>query len=289
VTGSQPVKIAEVTDRLPLRDLPPAPETAVKLTIAIPVREDSPDLADVVKNALAVDYGCPVEILVVQPPGRAAPSAAPAPAASGLRSAATRDNRSGPPGEARGPERSLGASGAPGPAQAEASADAMDSFADDPRVRVVAGPVAGAAQGDHLVELDAWQEYDPKDIPRLLEPVRAGHATVVFGRRMFGTYSGNRLWYVVGNKLLTMAGNVIFNCYLSDLETGYKLMPVDLYRSLGVTGDAAVTGRLLRRGIRPYEVPVSYRGRPAGQGSGIRWWNRAGALLILLRERVRPV
>jgi len=242
VTGSQPAKIAEVTDRLPLRDLPPAPETAVKLTIAIPVREDSPDLADVVKNALAVDYGCPVEILVVQPPGRAAPTQ-------------------------------------------------LDAFADDPRVRLITTDeaVAGAAQGDHLVELDAWQEYDPKDIPRLLEPVRAGHATVVFGRRMFGTYSGNRLWYVVGNKLLTTAGNVIFNCYLSDLETGYKLMPVDLYRSLGVTGDAAVTGRLLRRGIRPYEVPVSYRGRPAGRGSGIRWWNRAGALLILLRERLRPV
>jgi hypothetical protein len=232
--------IAEVTDGLPLRDLPAVPETTVKLTIVIPLREDSPDLADVVKNALAVDYGCPVEILVVQPSGRPAPTQ-------------------------------------------------LDPFADDPRVRVVAGPVADVADGDLLVELDAWQEYDPKDIPRLLEPVRAGHATVVFGRRMFGTYSGNRLWYVVGNKLITTAGNVIFNCYLSDLETGYKLMPVDLYRSLRVTGAAALTGRLLRRGIRPYEVPVSYRGRPAGRSSGIRWWNRAGALLILLRERLRPV
>jgi hypothetical protein len=218
----------------------------VTLTIAIPLHGDSPDFADVIKNALAVDYGCPVEVLAVQPAGNPAPGG-------------------------------------------------LDPFDDDPRVRVITAeqgalPAAvEAAGGDHLIVLDAWQEYDARDIPRLLEPARAGLATVVFGRRMFGAYSGNPFWYVIGNKLITTAANIIFNCYLSDLETGYKLAPVDLYRSLGAGGDAALTGRLLRRGIRPYEVPVSYRGHPAGPGSGIRWWNRLGTLVILLRERLRPV
>jgi dolichol-phosphate hexosyltransferase len=224
----------------------------VKLTIAIPLHGDSPDLTDVVKNALAVDYGCPVEVLIVRRPGQPASA----------------DN---------------GAFGV------------LDAFDDDPRVRLITAEgwalaaAAEAADGDHLVELDAWQEYDPEDIARLLEPARAGHATVVFGRRMFGAYSGNPFWYVVGNKLITIVGNIIFNCYLSDLETGYKLMPVALHRSLQASGDTALTGRLLRRGLRPYEVPVFYRGHPAGQGGRLRWWNRIGALAILLRERLRPV
>src|SRR5690242_3002815 len=151
-------------------------------------------------------------------------------------------------------------------------AAALDAV-DDPRVRLISAddnadgdPVraaATAATGDYLVTLDADLRYDPKDIPRLLEPIRAGHTTVVYGSRRFGSHSGNSFWYVLGNKALTTAANIIFNCYLSDLETGYKLMPVAIYRSLprqprGPVADAAVTGTLLRRGIRPFEVPVSY-------------------------------
>jgi len=226
----------------------------VKLSIVIPVHDDGPELIDVVKGALAVDYGCQVELLVVQREG------------------------------SRPPE-SLGA---------------VD---DDPRIRLLTADrcnrhalrvAADAATGDYLIALDAGQEYDPADIRKLLRAVADDRQAVVFGTRMFGTYSGTRFWSVVGDKLITTAGNVIFNCYLSDLETGYKLMPVTLYRSLDVkpgrfAGDAALIGKLLRRGIRPYEVPVSYHARPAGERREIRWWNRVEALAILVRERFRRV
>jgi hypothetical protein len=116
---------------------------------------------------------------------------------------------------------------------------------------------------------------------------------VVYGSRRFGSHSGNSFWYVLGNKALTTAANIIFNCYLSDLETGYKLMPVAVYRSLprqprGPVTDAAVTGTLLRRGIRPFEVPVSYHsgfGRVSPSTSPRP--RRIRALLVLMRERLR--
>ena len=228
----------------------------MKLSIVMPVYDADPRLADTVKQALAVDYGCELE-LVVSGQGRSAPGSA------------------------------------------------LDAV-DDRRVRVVDAtddPVraaAAVATGDYLVVLDADLRHDPRDIPRLLEPVRAGHATVVYGNRLFGSHSGNSFWYVVGNKVLTTAANVMFNCYLSDLETGYKLMPLALYRSLdsgprraGAGADAAITGRLLRRGIRPFEVPVSYRASagPTPE-SGARQKRparrrRTRAMLILLRERLR--
>jgi dolichol-phosphate hexosyltransferase len=225
-------------------------ETTVKLSIVIPVYDAEARLADTVKHALAVEYGCDLELLVAH---RGTPAVVPA--------------------------------------------------LDDPRVRVIDAAdddplraAAAVATGDYLVALDADLRYDPEDIPRLLEPVRAGHTSVVYGSRLFGSHSGDSFWYVIGSKALTTAANIIFNCYLSDLETGYKLMPVALYRSLprlphGAVADAAVTGTLLRRGVRPFEVPVSFHAgsRPvsgrAARRSSPR--GRGRALLILLWERFR--
>ena len=97
----------------------------------------------------------------------------------------------------------------------------------------------------------------------------------------------------MGNKLITTAANILFNCYLSDLETGYKLMPVEMYRGLRIKSDgfgmeAEVTGKMLRRGIQPYEVPISYRARSREEGKKITWLDGVEALWILLRERIRP-
>src|SRR5262249_6711632 len=172
---------------------------------------------------------------------------------------------------------------------------------DDPRVRGIEADdplraAATVATGGYLVALDADLRYDPEDIPRPLEPVRAGHTTAGNVRRPVGVPDGEPLWYVIGSKALTTAANIIFNCYLSDLETGYKLMPVTLYRSLprlphGAVGDAAVTGTLLRRGVRPFEVPVSFHAgsRPVSERAARRSppRRRGRALLILLRERLR--
>jgi hypothetical protein len=126
----------------------------------------------------------------------------------------------------------------------------------------------------------------------LLQPVLDGHATIVYCNRTFGSHSSFSFWYVMGNKTVTTAANLLFNCYLGDLETCFKLMPVELYRSLGVRSqgfgmEAEVTGKLLRRQYRPYEVPISYRARSREEGKKITWRDGVEALWILGRERVR--
>jgi glycosyltransferase involved in cell wall biosynthesis len=174
---------------------------------------------------------------------------------------------------------------------------------DDARVTVVTHPrnqgkgagikdAVAHATGDYMVILDADLEYDPQDIPRLLDPVLDGRAEVVYGNRTFGSHSSFSFWYVMGNRAVTTAANMMFNCYLGDLETCFKLMPLALYRSLDVKSkgfgmEAEVTGKLLRRGLRPYEVPISYRARTREEGKKITWRDGVEALWILARERVR--
>jgi glycosyltransferase involved in cell wall biosynthesis len=174
---------------------------------------------------------------------------------------------------------------------------------DDPRIRVIQHErnqgkgaaiktAAKSATGDFMVILDADLEYDPEDIPRLLKPVLDGDVQVVYGNRTFGSHASFSFWYVMGNKAVTTAANMLFNCYLGDLETCFKLMPVELYQSLEIKSrgfgmEAEVTGKLLRRKIRPYEVPISYRARSREDGKKITWRDGVEAFWILLRERLR--
>lgn len=148
------------------------------------------------------------------------------------------------------------------------------------------------ATGDHMVICDADLEYDPADIPALLRPVLDGEAQVVYGTRRFHSHTSYSYWYVLGNKGVTTFANVLFNCYISDLETCFKLMPVSLYRELDVRAagfgmEAEVTGKLLRRGIRPYEVPISYTARSREQGKKLTWRDGVEALWLLSRIRLR--
>jgi dolichol-phosphate hexosyltransferase len=149
---------------------------------------------------------------------------------------------------------------------------------------------AATAAGDYLIMCDADLEYAPAEIPSLLAPVLAGQADVVYGTRTFGSHNAYSYAYVLGNKGVTTFANVLFNCYISDLETCFKLMPTALYRRLNIreTGfgmEAEVTGKLLRRGFRPYEVPISYKARSREAGKKLTWRDGAEALWILLRER----
>jgi glycosyltransferase involved in cell wall biosynthesis len=153
---------------------------------------------------------------------------------------------------------------------------------------------ASNATGDYVVILDADMEYDAADIPNLIRPVLEGRAEVVYGNRQFGSHSSFSFWYVMGNKGVTLAANIMYNSYISDVETCFKLMPLALYRQLDVksTGfgmEAEVTGKLLRRRIRPYEVPISYHARTREEGKKITAWDGVEALAILARERVRRV
>jgi glycosyltransferase involved in cell wall biosynthesis len=178
------------------------------------------------------------------------------------------------------------------------------SLGDDPRISVhmhernrgkgaAIRTASAAASGDYVIMCDADLEYSPAEIPSLLAPVIAGDAEVVYGTRTFGSHNAYSYAYVLGNKGVTTFANVLFNCYLSDLETCFKLIPTALYRDLGIreTGfgmEAEVTGKLLRRGIRPYEVPISYKARTRAAGKKLTWRDGAEALWILFRERFTP-
>ena len=150
------------------------------------------------------------------------------------------------------------------------------------------------APGTHILPFDADLEYTPKDIPRLVEPILTGRFDVVYGTRLFGyntVYQSFR--YAVGNKVLTTMTNILFDSFLSDLHTCLKLMPLDLFLSLdlrekGFGLDTELTAILLRLGVRPFEVPVSYYGRSHADGKKIRWHDGLACARILLRVRLRP-
>ena len=172
---------------------------------------------------------------------------------------------------------------------------------DDPRVTVhrhavnsgkgAAIRTAGTmATGDWIIMCDADLEYSPEEIPLLLQPVLRGEAQVVYGTRSFGSHNAYSFWYVMGNKGVTLCANLMFNAYISDLETCFKLMPLTLYRELDVQAagfgmEAEITGKLLRRGVRPYEVPISYKARSREEGKKLTWKDGVEAIWILARIR----
>jgi glycosyltransferase involved in cell wall biosynthesis len=150
---------------------------------------------------------------------------------------------------------------------------------------------AQAATGDYMVICDADLEYAPEEIPKLLEPVVRGDAQVVYGTRSFGSNTAFSFWYVLGNKAVTMFANAMFNTWISDLETCFKLMPLALYRELNIrsTGfgmEAEVTGKLLKQGHLPFEVPIRYKARRREEGKKLTWRDGVEAFLILAKVRL---
>jgi len=178
------------------------------------------------------------------------------------------------------------------------------SQVNDPRVIVLRHPdnqgkgaailsAASLATGTHILPFDADLEYVPEDIPRVLEPISRGRCDVVYGVRLSGCYTvyPNYL-YAAANRLLTCLANVLFNANLTDLHTCLKLIPLATLKSLnlrekGFGLDSEITAGLLRLGIRPFEVPVSYYGRSRADGKKIRWHDGVACARILLRVRLR--
>jgi glycosyltransferase involved in cell wall biosynthesis len=158
----------------------------------------------------------------------------------------------------------------------------LAEWAGDPRVTLVSHERNGGkgvavqtalahASGDYAAIMDADLEYDPADIAKLLEPVVAGEADVVFGSRGFESHSAFSFWYVIGNKGVTLAANLLFNSYLGDIMTCHKVMRTDIFRSLelkssGFDIEPEITGKLLAGGHQIYEVPVRYRARGRTEG-----------------------
>jgi len=142
-----------------------------------------------------------------------------------------------------------------------------------------------------VVIQDADLEYDPADYPKLISPIVRGRADVVFGTRGFAGHSAYSYWFVVGNRLVTFATNVLFNCFIQDMETGFKVMRTSLMRRLGLHGnrfdiEPEITGRILRLGYRIYEVPIEYVARTRAQGKKLTWRDGVTALWVLLRIRL---
>ncbi|NHC15941.1 glycosyltransferase family 2 protein [Motilibacter deserti] len=224
----------------------------MKLSILMPVYNEERTLQRALDRVLAVDYGCDVELVVVND------------------------------------------------GSVDGTAKILDAVTD-PRVRREDHPAnagkgaairtaARLATGDYVIMCDADLEYSPEEIPALLAPVLAGESAVVYGTRSFGSHTAFSFWYVMGNKAVTMAANVLFDAWISDLETCFKLLPLDVYRlldvrSVGFGMEAELTGKLLKAGVRPYEVPISYKARRREEGKKLTWRDGVEALWILARLR----
>lgn len=227
----------------------------MKLSILMPVYNERATLESAVKRVLDVDYPVDVELVIV-------------------------DDGS-----------------------TDGTKDLYPQWAGDPRVNIHLKPTNGGkgsairkgaelATGDYVIMCDADLEYAPEEIPSLLQPILHDEATVVYGTRTFGSHNAFSYLYVLGNRAVTTAANVLFNVYISDLETCFKLLPLDMYRALDVKSagfgmEAEITGKILRSGVRPYEVPISYKARSREDGKKLTWKDGVEALAILARERVR--
>ena len=150
-----------------------------------------------------------------------------------------------------------------------------------------------AASGDVALVYDADLEYDAAEFPLLLAPIERGRAEVVYGSRSFAAHSAYSFWFVIGNKVVTLWANILFNSYLSDVETCFKVMPLALWRSLDLRADGfdvepEITAKLLKSGHRIYEVPISYNARTRADGKKLTWRDGAVALWTLSRIRLAP-
>ena len=147
------------------------------------------------------------------------------------------------------------------------------------------------ATGELAAVFDADLEYPAKDLAIVLEPLVSGEARVVFGTRAWTSQSSFSFWYVMGNKSVTFATNLLYNCWISDVMTCYKAMRTDLFRSLplrerGFAIEPEIAARVLRAGERIHEVPIAYRARSREAGKKLTSLDGLRVLRTLVRCRL---
>ena len=144
--------------------------------------------------------------------------------------------------------------------------------------------------GDLVLIQDADLEYDPEDWPKLLAPIFRGKATVVYGSRFTGERRNMLFLHWMGNRMLSLMTNVLYNTTLSDMETCYKLFDRRVLEGITIRSDRfdfepEITAKILRKGVRIYEVPISYTGREFHEGKKITWRDGFAALVALVKFR----
>jgi glycosyltransferase involved in cell wall biosynthesis len=146
--------------------------------------------------------------------------------------------------------------------------------------------------GDIAVIQDADLEYDPVDVPALIEPIERGVADVVFGSRLSGgrPQRAYLFWHLVGNRFLSLLTNLLYNTTLSDMETGYKAFRSEVLRSLDLRQDdfriePEITAKVCKRKLRVYELPIAYYGRTYAEGKKITWRDGFKAIRVLFGVR----
>lgn len=147
-----------------------------------------------------------------------------------------------------------------------------------------------AVQGDLVVIQDADLEYSPEEYPELIELICSGHADVVFGSRFLGRHRVFMFTHYLGNRVVTLATNILYNTMLTDMETCYKVMRTEVLRSFALQSDGfgiepEITAKIFKRGYRVYEVPITYAGRGYDEGKKITWTAGFEALWVLLKYR----
>jgi dolichol-phosphate hexosyltransferase len=147
------------------------------------------------------------------------------------------------------------------------------------------------ARGEFSAIFDADLEYEPQDLGALLPPLLEGRANAVYGERAFDGYTSHSFLFVMGNRAVTLAANVLFNVYLKDLMTMHKIIRTEIFRTLplqerGFAIEAEITARLLQRGERIFEVPVSYHARANEDGKKLTWVDGLRVIRTLVRCRL---
>ena len=151
------------------------------------------------------------------------------------------------------------------------------------------------AEGDLVIIQDADLEYDPREIPLLMQPILAGRADVVYGSRFMGAGPHRVLyfWHYLGNQLITLLSNMLTNLNLTDMETGYKLFRREVIQSITIEEsrfglEPEITAKLGKLPVVLYEVPIHYRGRGFHQGKKIGWKDGVSALWHIVRHSLGP-